>query len=95
MSEQKVVPADDDGEIEFTLEELMMGSSTPGGYSSMLSPRPLTDDDDDIHGLPCPPMDYVIWGQSTVSNPQLVSKFDFQPSTTKPVEKYHPTIKTG
>ncbi|EER90682.2 hypothetical protein BDA96_01G046800 [Sorghum bicolor] len=66
MSEQKVVPADDDDEIEFTLEELMMGSSMPGGYSSMPSPRTLTDDDEDDDdddmrsGLACPPMDYAI-----------------------------------
>ncbi|CAD6215096.1 unnamed protein product [Miscanthus lutarioriparius] len=63
MSEQKVLQADDGDEIEFTFEELMTGSSTPGGYSTMSSPRTLTDDDeddDDMRGLACPPMDYAI-----------------------------------
>ncbi|CAD6207212.1 unnamed protein product [Miscanthus lutarioriparius] len=77
MSEQKVVPADDDGEIEFTLEELMMGSSTPGGYNSMPSPRPLTNDDDDIHGLPCPPMDYVILEALVELGPAAIMEEDF------------------
>jgi len=34
-------------------------------------------------------------GLSTLYNPELAPKYDFQPSTMKPVKKHPPTIKTG
>jgi hypothetical protein len=72
---------DDDSEIEFTFEELMMGSSTPGGYSSMPSPRTLTDDDedddDDMRGLACPTMDYAILEALVELGPAIMEEEDF------------------
>ena len=37
----------------------------------------------------------LFFGLSTLYNPELAPKYDFQPSTMKPVKKHPPTIKTG